>query len=97
MKVYTNIFNDIISLENLFLAWDKFKIGKRNRKDVQEFEPTFIHDSFSCRVDKGTHKGFNCLDFLSDKQLNDLYRDKNSNTDLINAVTKIINSRKNKM
>lgn len=32
------IFDEIISLENLFLAWDEFKRGKRNKSDVQEFE-----------------------------------------------------------
>ena len=122
MKVYRDIFNDIVSLENLFLAWDSFKSGKQKRKDVQLFEwqlednifklhrdlkyykyehgdytsfyiqdpkqrhihkasvrdrvlhhaiftilnpifeSTFISNSFSCRVDKGTHKGINVLD-----------------------------------
>lgn len=38
MKVFNNIFEDIISLENLFYSWDKFKIGKSKRKDVLEFE-----------------------------------------------------------
>lgn len=117
MNNYNNIFEKIISLENLFLAWDSFKKGKLGKKDVQEFEwkleqnifqlheelrrrtynhgayssfyiqdpkqrhihkakvrdrilhhaiysilnpifePTFIPDSYSCRIDKGTHKG----------------------------------------
>src|SRR3990167_4722798 len=38
MKFYTNIFNKIISLENLFLAWDEFKKDKSKKKDVLEFE-----------------------------------------------------------
>jgi len=38
MKFYTNIFNKIISLENLFTAFDEFKIDKKNRKDVMVFE-----------------------------------------------------------
>ena len=38
MKTYKNLFNEIISAENLFLAWDKFKNGKRNKKDVRLFE-----------------------------------------------------------
>lgn len=38
MKIYKNLFNNIISAENLFLAWDKFRNGKRNKKDVQLFE-----------------------------------------------------------
>lgn len=121
MKVYKNIFNNIISLENLFSAWDKFKSGKQKKPDVQKFEwmleknifqlhrdlkfgkykhgayssfyihdpkqrhihkadvrdrilhhavfaainpifePTFIANSFSCRINKGTHKGIDIL------------------------------------
>lgn len=121
MKNYNNIFEKIISPENLFSAWDNFKIGKQKKKDVRLFEweleknifelhrelrgrsykhggyksfhirdpkqrhihkaevrdrilhhavftvlnpifePTFIPDSFSCRVGKGTHKGVSAL------------------------------------
>ncbi|MFH0852034.1 MAG: reverse transcriptase domain-containing protein [bacterium] len=32
------VFEQIISLENLFLAWREFKRGKGNKPDVQEFE-----------------------------------------------------------
>lgn len=109
-------FQEIISVENLLLAWKEFLAGKKNRKDVQEFQlrimdhilslhsalknktyvhggyeafsindpkprhihkasvgdrllhhalyrvlypyfdKKFIHDSYSCRVGKGTHK-----------------------------------------
>jgi len=38
MKFYTNLFEKIISLPNLFLAWEEFKKGKVNKKDVLEFE-----------------------------------------------------------
>jgi len=115
------IFDEIISLENLFLAWQEFKRGKGNKFDVQEFEynlednifqlhkelqagiyrhsnytsfyvkdpklrhihkacaedrvlhhdvfrilypifdPTFIFDSYSCRMNKGTHRAVNRL------------------------------------
>lgn len=111
-----NIFEEISSLENLFLAWREFKKGKTRKPDVQEFEfnleenifqlhqklkektyrhspyaafyitdpklrhihkacvrdrvlhhaifrilysifdPTFIFDSYSCRLGKGTHR-----------------------------------------
>ncbi len=34
----SKIFHKIISLENLFSAWDEFKKGKRKKLDVQEFE-----------------------------------------------------------
>lgn len=122
MKIYRNIFAEIISPENLFLAWDNFKSGKQKKTDVQKFEweleqnifqlyrdlrrgayrhhsysafyisdpkqrhihkaevrdrvlhhavfsalnpifeKTFIANSFSCRIGKGTHKGFFALE-----------------------------------
>lgn len=116
---FTHTYEDIISIENLLLAWEEFIRGKRSRADVQEFElnlmeniivlhsdlkaktythssyeafnisdpkprnihkakvrdrllhhalhrelypffdRTFIADSYSCRVDKGTHRAMN--------------------------------------
>ncbi len=38
MKQYSNLFERIISPENLFAAWDEFKPGKIHKKDVQVFE-----------------------------------------------------------
>jgi len=117
MKIYKKLFSKITDSQNLFLAWDEFKHGKRHKPDVAifeldleqnifdlhrdlkngiykhgpyegfwihdpvlrrihkatvrdrvlhhalfsilnpVFEPTFINNSFSCRVGKGTHKG----------------------------------------
>lgn len=117
MKLYTDLYNQIISIENLFLAWKEFRSDKHYKKDVALFEynleqnifelrhqlltqqynhgpyyafyiqdpkqrlihkatvqdrvlhhaifnilnpifePTFIHNSYSCRIGKGTHKG----------------------------------------
>src|SRR3989344_3002393 len=121
MKVFSHIYNKVISLENLFQAWNEFKRGKRRKSDVGYFErhlednifklrnelinktyhhsvytgfyikdpkirhihkamvrdrivhhalfkvltpifeATFIADSYSSRVDYGTHKGFEKL------------------------------------
>lgn len=115
----THNYQDIISLENLLLAWQEFIKGKKKRRDIQEFsfnlfdniillheelanqtyrhggyqafrindpkprnihkasvrdrllhhaiyrilypffDRTFIADSYSCRIDKGTHKAIN--------------------------------------
>ncbi|PIT94856.1 hypothetical protein COT98_02000, partial [Candidatus Falkowbacteria bacterium CG10_big_fil_rev_8_21_14_0_10_39_9] len=84
-------FEDIISLENLLLAWREFLSGKRRKLDVQAFnisdpkprhihkasvcdrllhhaiyrllypffDRTFISDSYSCRLEKGTHRAIN--------------------------------------
>ncbi len=117
MKIYNNLFERILSLDNLFLAWEEFRQGKKYKSDIAEFdfyleknlfqlrrelksqtykhgpyvgfyisdpklrhihkasvrdrvlhhaiysvlspvfEPTFIPNSFSCRIGKGTHKG----------------------------------------
>jgi len=122
MKIYKNVFENIISLENLFSAWDKFKSDKQKKEDVCQFEwrleqnifqlhqdlkcqrykhgsytsfyihdpkqrhihkatvrdrvlhhavfkalnpifePTFISNSLSCRLGKGTHKGIDILE-----------------------------------
>ena len=43
MKIQlTHTFEDIISLENLLEAWKEFLRGKRNKKDIQEFERNFM-------------------------------------------------------
>ncbi|TSC91866.1 MAG: RNA-directed DNA polymerase, partial [Candidatus Berkelbacteria bacterium Licking1014_96] len=38
MKIYRDIFAEIICLENLFLSWEEFKKDKQNKKDVLTFE-----------------------------------------------------------
>ena len=37
MKVEELKYRDIITIENLFQAWDEFKKEKRNKKDMQKF------------------------------------------------------------
>ncbi len=48
---------DQISLEDLFCAWDEFKIGKRNKKDVQIFERNLEDNLFNLydRLKTGTY------------------------------------------
>lgn len=115
-SIFTHTYDDIISVENLLAAWREFIRGKKNKKDVEEFQfrlmdnildlhldlknktythgiyhafnindpkprnihkatvrdrllhhaihrvsypffdKTFIADSYSCRLNKGTHK-----------------------------------------
>lgn len=134
MKIYKNVFEKIISLENLFSAWDKFKSDKQKKRDVQRFEwqleenifqlhrdleyrrykhgayasfyihdpkqrhihkatvrdrilhhavftalnpifePTFISNSLSCRIDKGTHKGIDILDKITRQTSDDSFK-----------------------
>lgn len=127
MKIYRDLFAKIISVENLFGAWDDFRKGKRDKLDVQMFErnlednlfelrhdlvekrythgaytafyvrdpkvrlihkaevrdrvvhhalyrclnpifePTFVADSYSARLEKGTHKGIDRLKIFTRK------------------------------
>ena len=131
----THKYNQLISVENLFQAWNEFRRGKRKRKDVQIFErnlednlfelhqvlkdktykhgnyksfyvndpkrrhihkanvvdrvvhhllykylyelfdKTFIFDSYSCRVGKGTHKGVKRLEKFTRKVSRNYTRD----------------------
>ena len=47
MKIYNNLFHKIISLENLFSAWNTFKRDKRKKPDVMEFEMNREKNIFS--------------------------------------------------
>jgi retron-type reverse transcriptase len=127
MAVCIHTYQDIISLENLLLAWREFIQGKKNKKDVQlfqrnlmqnvidlhdnlrnkkykhspyeafkiedpkprdihkasvrdrllhhaiyrklypYFDKQFIHDSYSCRINKGTHKALTQFKNYSNK------------------------------
>jgi len=40
-------YNDIICVNNLFLAWNEFVMGKRSKKDVQEFSRNLIDNILS--------------------------------------------------
>ncbi len=62
-------FDDIISVDNLLLAWQEFIKGKRKRKDVQEFQLRLMDNIFSLHSDlsdftyrHGGYHGFNISD-----------------------------------
>ncbi len=44
-------YNDIICLENLFLAWQEFVVGKRGRIDVREFSEDLMDNIVSLHHD----------------------------------------------
>lgn len=48
-------FEDIISLENLLLAWQKFIRSKRNKKDVQDFSLNLMDNIFSLHSNINNH------------------------------------------
>jgi len=45
------IFNSIISVENLLLAWQEFKSGKTKKRDVQEFELRLMDNILALHTD----------------------------------------------
>ncbi len=45
------MYNNIISLENLLEAWKEFLKGKRNKKDVQEFQYQLSDNIFALHTD----------------------------------------------
>ena len=51
MKIARFLFEKMTSLEHLFLSWDKFKRGKRKRKDIQYFEKHLEDNIFQLHHD----------------------------------------------
>ncbi len=51
---FIHTYEDIISLENLLAAWQEFVVGKRARKDVQEFEQRLMTNILSLHEDLST-------------------------------------------
>ena len=58
MKIYRHIFDELVSLENLFSAWDKFRRGKGQRPEVLEFEFNLEQNIFEIHreLKKGTYR-----------------------------------------
>lgn len=48
---FIHTYDDIISLENLLKAWKEFRVGKRKRTDVQEFERNLMSNIISLHHD----------------------------------------------
>jgi RNA-directed DNA polymerase len=66
---FTHKFENIISLENLLLAWREFLRGKRSKKDVQKFEYKLFDEIFRLHHElqtgiykHGQYKSFNISD-----------------------------------
>jgi len=70
-------FEKIISVENLLLAWKEFMRGKRNKKDVQEFQLHFMDNVLSLHQDLKnktyTHGGYYAFK-ISDPKPRDIHK-----------------------
>ena len=77
VRVFHGLYAQIISLENLFRAWQEFKRGKRNKNDVIAFERNlennifFLHDQLVEKSYKhGLYKDF----YITDPKLRHIYK-----------------------
>ena len=50
-SILNHKFEDIINIDNLLLAWQEFLRGKRNKKDVQEFQFNLMDNILSLNDD----------------------------------------------
>ena len=48
-------YSDIISLENLFIAWQEFVCGKRGKRDIQEFSLSLADSIVQLHADLATY------------------------------------------
>ncbi|TSA44187.1 RNA-dependent DNA polymerase [bacterium] len=94
MKIHKNIFEKIISLENLFSAWDSFKSDKRSKPDVQSFEWNLERNIFQLHRDlksktykHGPYTGF----YITDPKLRHIHKATVRDRILHHAVFSVVN------
>jgi retron-type reverse transcriptase len=67
----SHTFEDIISLDNLLSAWEEFVIGKKNRKDVMEFQLRLMDNLIALHYDLATgnyrHGGYQAFNIRDPK------------------------------
>lgn len=77
MRKNFNLFNNICSAQNLFSAWDEFKVGKGKKLDVLEFEKRLEQNIFKLHRDlcnqtyqHGPYEGF----YISDPKRRHIHK-----------------------
>lgn len=78
MKIQlAHTYHDIISLENLLAAWQEFVVGKRKKKDVQEFSFNLMDNILSLHNDLATrtytHGGYHSF-FITDPKRRHIHK-----------------------
>ncbi len=94
MRIYKNIFEEIISPENLFSAWDSFKSDKRSKSDVQNFEWNLEQNIFQLHRDlkdklykHGPYAGF----YITDPKQRHIHKATVRDRVLHHAVFSVVN------
>lgn len=92
--MYKKLFSKIADPENLFLAWDEFRRGKRNKPDVATFEFDLEQNIFSLYRDlkSGTYKHGPYKDFwIHDPKLRHIHKTIVRDRVLHHAVFQVLN------
>jgi len=94
MKIYNDIYNSIISPENIFAAWNTFKSDKRNKLDVAWFERDIEKHIFQMyrdlrnqRYKHGPYRAF----WIRDPKLRHIYKATVRDRVLHHAVCTVLN------
>lgn len=88
-----NIFDKIIGLDNLFLAWREFCRGKNKKFDVQEFEFNLEDNIFNLhsQLKNGNHQHSTYVSFyIRDPKLRHIHKAQVKDRILHHAIVKII-------
>lgn len=94
MKIYRDLFGEIISPENLFAAWQTFKADKRNKADVAEFERHLESNIFQLHRDlknKTYRHGPYCGFYIHDPKQRHIHKATVRDRILHHAVFSVIN------
>src|SRR3989344_2927189 len=71
---FTHKYDDIISVENLLLAWKEFLKGKRSKPDVQDFQFRLMDNVLSLHTDLKNktykHGGYHAFNISDPKPRN---------------------------
>lgn len=94
MKVYKNLFQQIVSSENLFASWDEFRPNKRHKKDVQAFEFKLEQNIFQLHRDLATkqyrHQTYTGF-YIRDPKVRHIHKASVRDRILHHAVFRILN------
>ena len=79
-KIFSHTYNDIISVENLLLAWQEFERGKSKKLDVMEFKRQLMNNIFSLHNDlkNKINREITDSDSNSNMNPNEIYQYKNN-------------------
>lgn len=94
MKIYNNLFEKIISPENLFAAWEVFKSDKQKKEDVMQFEYRLEENIFQLHrelKDKTYRHGPYCGFYICDPKQRHIHKATVRDRILHHAIFSVLN------